>query len=70
MKYEFKLTGTTSQLTLLPETNVERELFNNLFSSDVEVKGVASVNSTGEITISKKEKEMVKDPAPVELNAN
>lgn len=69
MKYEFKLTATSSQLTLLPETNVERELFNNLFSSDVDVKGVASVNSTGEITISKKEKEVVKDPAPAEVNA-
>ncbi len=57
MRYEFKISGTADQLTLAPETNLEREFFNHLFSGDVEVKAVVSTNSTGEVCISKKEKE-------------
>ncbi|HEY4062277.1 MAG TPA: hypothetical protein VGM30_10275 [Puia sp.] len=70
MKYEFKVTGTTNLLTLAPETNLEREFFNQIFSGDVEVKTVVSVNSTGEVTISKKEKETVKEPVLQEVDAN
>jgi hypothetical protein len=61
MKYEFRITGTTDSLILCPETNLEREVFNHIFSGTVEVKPIVSVNSTGEVTILKKEKEFSKD---------
>lgn len=57
MKFEFKLNGTT-QLTIIPETNLERELAKDLFSGNVKVSVVNPVDPKGEVLIEKAPKSM------------
>lgn len=52
MKYQFKVNGDIS-LTIEPDSNLERELFKELFAGEVTVNATVSTAPSGEITITK-----------------
>jgi hypothetical protein len=52
MKYEFKVNGTI-KLIIKPESNLEIELFKELFSGEVKVVPTTSTNPSGEVVVEK-----------------
>jgi hypothetical protein len=59
MNYEFKVNGST-KLVISPKTPLEEQLFNDLFSGEVEVITGSSLHNKGEIVIKRKEARDVK----------